>query len=128
MKKSQLIIAGENCEVNQETIEWNQYLELQSNITQFEIPQLTQLSRFLYEFNHGLNDIKPEGIYPMTQFTPGQGLESSYKDRLWRNVHKELTKTLVQIRGNLDNLRIDPPFILGLKVLLQVLAQEWADR
>ncbi|MDJ0662347.1 MAG: hypothetical protein QNJ42_23100 [Crocosphaera sp.] len=128
IKKSEPIVAGEDCEVNGEPIEWNQYLDLQGNITGFVIPELTQLSYFLDEFNQGLNDIDADGLTPMKQFTSGEGLESGYKDRLWRDVKKELTKTLVHIRGDSEKIRIEPPFILGLKALLQVLAKEWAGK
>ncbi|MDJ0729423.1 MAG: hypothetical protein QNJ33_05450 [Crocosphaera sp.] len=130
IKKSEPIVAGEDCEVNGKTIEWNQYLELQGNttITSFEIPQLTQLELFLDEFNQGLIDIDADGLTPMTQFTLGEGLDDHYQDRLQRDVKRELTNTLIKIRGDSDKIRIEPPFILGLKALLQVLAREWAGK
>ncbi len=129
IKKSEPIVAGEDCLINGQPIQWNEYLNLQGNINSFTIPDLTQLSYFLDEFNKGLDDIGADGLTPMAQFKSGDdSLESSYKEGLWRDVKKELTKTLVHIKGDSENIRIEPPFILGLKALLQVLAKEWAGK
>lgn len=128
IKQTEPIVAGENCEINGEPIQWNQYLEIQGNITGFQIEELTQVSRFLYEFNQGLADLNIDGLTPMSQFKAGEGLESRYEDRLWRDVKRELTKNLIHVRGNSDDIRIEPPFILGLKALLQVLAKEWSGK
>ena len=128
IKKSEPIVAGEDCIINGKPIQWNEYLDLQGNIADFEIPELSQIAYFLDEFNQGLIDVGADGLTPMGQFTSGDGLESRYKDRLFRDVKKELTKTLVHVKGDSDKIRIEPPFILGLKALLQVLAKEWAGK
>ena len=125
---SQRIIAGENCKINEKIIKGNELLELPENIESFDIPELSQLSNFLDEFNQGLIVIDDDGLKPMIQFRSGQGLEPSYKDKLWRNVQRELKTTLIHIRGNSDKIAIEPPFILGLKALLEVLAKEWSSQ
>ncbi|MDJ0581745.1 hypothetical protein [Crocosphaera sp.] len=128
INESEPIVAGEDCDINGETIGWNQYLNLQGDINSFTIPELTQLSYFLDEFNQGLIDVRADGLTAMGPFKSGEGLESGYKDRLWRDVQRELTKNLTSIRGDSEKIRIEPPFILGLKALLQVLAKEWAGK
>jgi hypothetical protein len=74
-----------------------------------------------------VKEIDIQGLKPMPAFKNGE-LESSYKDRLWREVHKELRTNLVHIRGDSENIRVEPPFILGLKALLRVLGKEWAGK
>ncbi len=126
-KKPEPVIAGEDCEVNGQKITWKDYLELEGNITGFDMPQLQEVPAFLNEFNTAVKEIDIQGLKPMPAFKNGE-LESSYKDRLWREVHKELRTNLVHIRGDSENIRVEPPFILGLKALLRVLGKEWAGK
>jgi hypothetical protein len=126
-KKPEPVIAGEDCTVNGQKITWKDYLELEGNITGFDMPQLQEVPAFLNEFNTAVKEIDIQGLKPMPAFKNGE-LESSYKDRLWREVHKELRTNLVHIRGDSENIRVEPPFILGLKALLRVLGKEWAGK
>lgn len=48
--------------------------------------------------------------------------------KLWSDVSKELTASLLKIKGNTDDIRIEPPFILALKALLTVLGKRWAEK
>lgn len=123
-KKAEPVIAGEDCTVNDEPIEWYQYLDLgEKNIKGFKIPKLNKVPEFLDEFNNAFTDLDIEGLTPM----PTYG-DSNYKDKLWREVHKELTTNLIKIKGDSENIRVEPPFILGLKALLRVLGKEWAGK
>ncbi|PSB04279.1 hypothetical protein [Merismopedia glauca] len=123
------LIAGENCELNNELINYQDRLEFDGEIKNFKISRdLEQLKRFLYEFNLGLRDLEIEGITPMPGFRPKVGLESSYDSQLWRNTLRELDNTLLKIKGNSENIRVEPPFILALKALLRVLGKEWAGK
>ena len=117
------LIAGEDYEVNGHQISWRDRLELEGNIEQFQISEFEQLSKFLDEFNLALQELEIEGLKPMKGFNAGVGLEADYSERLWRETKRELT-----IRGESDNISIEPPFILGLKALLQVLGKEWAGK
>jgi len=117
------LIAGEDYEVNGNQISWRDRLELEGNIEQFQISEFEQLSKFLDEFNLALQELEIEGLKPMKGFKAGVGLEADYSERLWRETKRELT-----IRGESDNISIEPPFILGLKALLRVLGKEWAGK
>lgn len=122
------LIAGEDCEVNGQPISWKERLEFEGDIQDFQIPELVQLPLFLNEFNTVLKELEIEGLNPMEGFKPGVGLEPSYKDKLWRNTQRELTSVLLRIKGDSDNIRVEPPFILGLKALLRVLGKDWAGK
>ncbi|PSB04292.1 hypothetical protein C7B64_04800 [Merismopedia glauca CCAP 1448/3] len=123
------LIAGENCELNGQNITSQGRLEFDGEIKDFRISrELEHLKRFLYEFNLGLRELDMEGIKPMSGFRPGTGLESSYDSQLWRNTLRELDNTLLKIKGDSENIRVEPPFILALKALLRVLGKEWAGK
>jgi len=122
------LIAGEDCEVNGNLISWRDRLELEGNIEQFQIPEFEQLSKFLDEFNLALKELEIEGLKPMRGFKAGVGLEADYSERLWRETKRELTRVTLTIRGDSDGIRVEPPFILGLKALLRVLGREWAGK
>lgn len=122
------LIAGEDCEVNGNRISWRERLELEGNIEQFQISEFEQLSKFLDEFNLALKELEIEGLKPMRGFKAGVGLEADYRERLWRETKRELTKVTLTIKGESDNIRVEPPFILGLKALLRVLGKEWAGK
>ncbi len=127
-KKAEPVIAGEGCVVNDQPINWDQYLNLDGDIRGFKIPQLIQVPDFLDKFNSALKDLDIEGLSPMPTYKQGVGLDPNYKDKLWRDVHKELTTNLINIKGDSENIRVEPPFILGLKALLRVLGKEWVGK
>jgi hypothetical protein len=122
------LIAGEDCEVNGNPISWRERLELEGNIKEFQISEFEQLSKFLDEFNLALKELEIEGLKPMRGFKAGVGLEADYSERLWRETKRELTNVTLTIKGESDNIRVEPPFILGLKALLRVLGKEWAGK
>jgi hypothetical protein len=39
-----------------------------------------------------------------------------------------LRNSLNSIKGDVENISEEPPFILGLKALLKVLAKDWAGK
>ncbi|MGB5636259.1 MAG: hypothetical protein WBM86_26245 [Waterburya sp.] len=127
LKKQEPVIAGEDCSINGQPISWEDDLDLEGNIQGFDIPELVQVPNFLDEFNIALKELDIEGLTPMPAFK-GNSLESSYNDRLWRDTHKQLKTKLVKIRGDSDNIHVEPSFILGLKALLRVLGKEWAGK
>jgi hypothetical protein len=122
------LIAGENCEVNGTLIDWRDRLELEGNIVTFQVSEFEQLRNFLDEFNLALRELNIDGLKPMGNYSPSVGLEPSYSDKLWRKTRDELRKVTLEIKGEADNIRVEPPFILGLKALLRVLGKEWAGK
>ena len=127
IKRPESVIAGENSTINGQPISWEDDLDLEGVIQGFDIPELVQVPNFLDDFNIALEELDIQGLTPMPAFK-GNSLESSYNDRLWRDTHKELKTKLVKIRGDSDNIHVEPPFILGLKALLRVLGKEWAGK
>ncbi|NEP80521.1 MAG: hypothetical protein F6K39_21525 [Okeania sp. SIO3B3] len=126
------LIAGEDCKINGEFIEWRDRLEFKGNIQQLEIPDLIQLRTFLDDFHVSLKELKIEEILPLQDYElgdePGEEPESAYNQALWRNTERELTNVLLNMKGETDDIRAEPPFIMGLKALLKVLAKEWAGK
>ncbi|TFI50782.1 hypothetical protein BLD44_029795 [Mastigocladus laminosus UU774] len=123
------LIAGEQCEINGRTIDWNSRLELEEDeeeIEKFAIPKLVQLPKFLYDFHVALRDLEVEGIKPLQGYRRSLDLQDN--EKLWRDTNRELTNVLLKIRGKSENIRFEPPYILGLKALLRVLGKEWAER
>ncbi len=126
-KQSRLLIAGEDCTINGQPISWKDDLDLEGNIQGFDISELIKVPNFLDEFNLAIKELDIDELTPMPAFK-GDKLEPRYYDRLWRDTQKELRTNLVKIRGHSDDIRVEPPFILGLKALLRVLGKEWAGK
>jgi hypothetical protein len=122
------LIAGENCTINGIQVGWKDRIDFEDDIREFEIPSLTQLANFLHEFNHALRDIKIEGLSPMSAFSRDDGLEPRYEEALWRSTERTLTSMLLNMKGDAKSIRPEPPFILGLKALMQVLGKEWSGK
>ncbi len=120
------VIPGEDCELDGEDICWNADLEFEDDVKRLKIPKLERLSRFLYDFHQALRDLDIEAIDRLPDYTRSRDMEDN--DRLWRSVRKELNNLLLDIRGDAKNIRVEPPFILGLKALLIVLGKEWAGK
>ncbi len=123
------LIVGEQCEVNGKSIDWNSRLQLEEDeeeIEKFVIPKLVQLPKFLYDFHVALRELEIEGIKPLKGYKRSLDLQDN--EKLWRETNRELTNILLKIKGNSDNIRFEPPYILGLKALLRVLGKEWAEK
>ncbi len=127
LRRPEPVIAGEDCVINGQAISWEDDLDLEGDIQGFDIPELIQVPTFLDEFNIALKELDIEGLTPMPAFK-GDKLESNYYNRLWRDTQRELKTNLVSIRGDSENIRVEPSFILGLKALLKVLGKEWAGK
>jgi hypothetical protein len=124
------LITGEVCEINGEKLESNSRLEWEDTIKSFKIPELGQLFAFVDEFNLGIQELELEDIKPMPQHQRGKGLEPGYKEKLYRSTRKKLDAMLLKEfnKSDADDIRPDAPFILALKALLRVLAEEWAGK
>ena len=127
------VITGENCKINDEEFGWQNRLDFRGrSISKYEITELTQLKLFLNAFHASLDDLRIDSIQPL----PGYEFEKQYPDdpdaefnqKLWKETEREIRNSLNTIRGDVDNIRVEPPFILGLKALLRVLGKRWAGR
>jgi hypothetical protein len=123
------LIAGENCTLNGSNISARDRLPVdEGDITDFSIPHLDLLKQFVEDFNHAIYDLDIEEIEPMESYKRNSGFDEKYEERLWSQTTKELRRVLLTVKGHSDNIRVEPPFILGLKALLRVLANEWAGK
>jgi hypothetical protein len=123
------LIAGEYSQINCISMNWNQRLELsheEDEIEQFKIPKLEILPKFLYDFHMTLKELEIEGIKPLEGYHRSPDPQSN--EKLWRDTDRELTNILLKLKSKLNNRRLEPPYILGLKALLKVLAKQWADK
>ncbi len=140
------LIAGESCTIGSHRFEWDSFITLDSslpeNIKEFEVAknpeELVNLPEFLYWFHKNLKSNQDIIIPPVKGYSLGdsrktdqENLASTIQDnsRLWKRVVKELQGSLVPEEGaNSDNIRLEPPFILALKALIEVLAEDWANQ
>ena len=127
------VIAGEKCEIDGTTFSWQDRLQIRANtISKYQIPNLTQLRLFLDAFHASLDDLGIYGIkglerYEFKKEYPDDP-DPEYNQKLWRATTRELRDCLNSIQGDVDNIGEEPPFILGLKALLKVLARGWAGK
>ena len=125
LREEDPLIAGEGYEVDGKTFDWDTRMQLSGTIEEWAVPQLTQLKTFMNAFHRELKAQRIEGISAF------KGYEISDDDganaQLWKETSREITKSLLNLRGDIDKLRVEPPFILGLKALLQVLGNKWAE-
>jgi hypothetical protein len=120
------LIAGEAYEVNGKTFDWNTRMQMSGTLDNWTIPQLAQLNSFLNGFHQTLQDKRIEGIPGFENYQVSEDPEQN--SDLWRETSRELKRMLLTLKGNVDDVRVEPPFILGLKALLQVLGRRWADK
>ena len=141
------LIAGESCTIGSHRFEWDSYItldpDLVENIKEFEVArrpeELVNLPQFLYWFHKRLKSNRDILIPPVKGYSLGdpnktnqENLDSTIQDnvRLWNRVVKELKASLVPKEDkegtNSENIRLEPPFILALKALIEVLAEDWA--
>ncbi len=119
------LVAGEAYSVNGKTFDWNTRMQLGGQIESWEVPELQQLQQFMNAYHRAIKDKGIEGVSLFQDYVASDNPSAS--SALWRETSRELKRTLLNMRGSADNIRIEPPFILGLKALLQTLGKRWAD-
>ncbi|MDZ7957867.1 MAG: hypothetical protein RMY34_08155 [Aulosira sp. DedQUE10] len=127
------VITGENCKINDEEFGWQNRLNFKGkSISKYEITTLTQLKLFLNYFHASLDDLRIDSIQPLQGYEFEKEYvddpDAEYNQKLWRETERELRNSLNAIRGDVDDIREEPPFILGLKALLRVLGKRWAGK
>jgi hypothetical protein len=85
---------------------------------------LVVLPQFLYQFHRALRDLNIQTITPIKGFVHSP--ERNGNQKLWDNTQRELDHLILQ-EIDRDNTSLEPSFILGLKALLRVLAEQWAN-
>lgn len=127
------LIAGESCQIDDEYIDAQSRLDLErlaleeKDIKEFKILEPTNIAKFLYEFNRALKELKIDIITRLPDYELSPELDKNSK--LWGEVKDEITNFLLQQKGkNSETIRLEPPFIIGLKALLNVLSKKWAEK
>ncbi|MCH2050644.1 MAG: hypothetical protein MK289_19830 [Trichodesmium sp. ALOHA_ZT_67] len=125
-------LTGWNKKTKEPLIEWIETLKFEGNIRKLKIPDLVPLRTFLDYFHVSLKELEIEETLPLQNYElgdePGAEPESTYNQTLWRNTQMELTNISLKIKRETNDIPLEPPFIMGLKALLKVLAKEWADK
>ena len=139
------LIAGEPCKIGSHKFEWNSFItfdsEVVENIDQFQVVNkaegLVNLPQFLYWYHKRLRAKRDIMIPPIKGFSLGdpkktdqENLETTIEDniKLWSKVVKKLRDSLILEDGaTTESIRLEPPFILALKALVEVLAEGWAN-
>jgi hypothetical protein len=120
------LIAGENCRINGQNVSFHQRMSFDVNSIE-EPPQFDRLIDFINSFNKGIKDLGiEEEIKPFSQYHKDSGLEPEYAEILFEKTMTELHSNMIGLNYS-DQTQIEPPFLLGLKALLKVLALEWAS-
>jgi hypothetical protein len=140
------LIAGEPCKVGSHVFEWNSYIKFDADVVEsideLEVvrkpEELVNLPKFLYWFHKRLKAKRNIVLPAIRGFSLGdpkktdeENLETTIQDniKLWNQVVKELKNSLILEDGaTTESIRLEPPFILALKALIEVLAEEWADK
>jgi hypothetical protein len=125
LRDEDLPIAGEAFEIDGTVYDWSTRMKLSGSIEAFDIPQLTQLKGFMNNFHNVLEKQRVEGLSAVKGYTVSDEIDANAQ--LWREVSRELTRSVLNFRGSADDIRVEPPFILGLKALLQILGNRWAE-
>ena len=112
------LISGEDCEINGGLIGTTSRIHLEGEIKAFEVKELNNLKLFLDAFHNALKELRISSIAPLPEYNDPKKLE-----QLWRNVKRGVENDLITMTGQADKIRVEPPFILGLKSLLRVLAR-----
>ena len=99
----------------------------QKDIKEFKIPQPVNLAQFFYEFHRALKDLQIEVITRLPNYQLSPELDKNSK--LWGEVKDETTNLLLNLKGkNSETIRLEPPFIISLKALLNVLSKQWTEK
>ena len=124
-KEKDPLIAGERFKINGEEKGQGTRFE-KSQMKQLEMPVMPELQRFLYAFHIALQDLEVDEIKPLPESLYKPSLRAGENEAFWRNTKRRLDNMMLKMKQqNDDDIRLEPPFILGLKALLQVLSEEW---
>jgi hypothetical protein len=137
------LIPGEPCRIGEHSFGWSDYIQfnedVEENIDELQVEELVNLPQFLYWFHKSLrskkNDINVPAIdgYKLgdPKKTDEENLANTFENNLdfWESVIEQLQDSIVLEDGlTSETIRLEPPFILGLKALIEVLSRRWARK
>ena len=139
------LIAGEPCKIGSHVFEWDSFItfdpEIVESINTFQVvknaEELVNLPQFLYWFHKYLRAKRDITIPAIKGYSLGdskktdeENLANTIQDnqKFWSQVVKKLKESLVLEDGaTTDSIRLEPPFIIALKALIEVLADGWSN-
>jgi hypothetical protein len=118
------LIAGEDYKYTEagvlKTGDYSSRLSFQQHsiIQGFKMNNLTNLKQFFQDYHKAVMTLNSPSIEPFPKYS-----ESTWQDQLWDKVTERLNDVYLpgNMKGEAKSIRLDPPFIMGLKVLLDVL-------
>ncbi|MBD2148705.1 hypothetical protein H6F44_00970 [Pseudanabaena sp. FACHB-1277] len=139
------LIAGEPCKIGSRVFTWNSYIAFDADISESidtlqvvtDPNDLVNLPKFIYWFQKGLRRRRDIQIPVIKGYSLGNAqndddnLRNTVADNyiFWDRVVDKLRDSLILDNGaTTENIRLEPPFILALKALIEVLAEEWVSR
>ena len=124
------VFAGEDCFVNGQPIEWRDRLNLLKfgEIETFKVKRsdfeeedssLANLKQFLDDFQQTFQQKRIVSIKPLENYD-----DEEWRQKLWNNVSRRVEAELTKMMGRkAEDIRVEPPFIIGLKALLKELSE-----
>lgn len=87
------------------------------------------LPMFLYEFHVALKEQRPtRALKPLGKALYAESPRAAENPQLWRDVSRRMERYWSQMGKEASKAQLEPPFIIGLRSLVDVLAQRWADK
>lgn len=138
------LVAGEPFSVNAQKFDWSSFIKFDSKVeivnylTIVRKPEdFVSLPQFLYWFHKHL-ELNPNiSIPPLKGYSLGdpnktdqENLANTVEDNMqfWNQVVRKLRRNLIVEEGTTTaSINLEPPFILSLKALIEVLSEEWAN-
>lgn len=118
---------GEACKINDQDFTAEQRLELADsweNIEDFRVTSFSELERYIANFNEIIKDKKIQEIDPLRNFDRG-GL-FSLTDNVRTLLERSVTDSCLCKRVPIAEFEPEPPFLITLKCLVGVLADQWS--
>ena len=138
------LVAGEPFSVNAQKFDWSSYIKFDSKVKIINDLRIVSkpedfanLPQFLYWFHKHL-ELNPDiSIPPLKGYSLGdpnktdqENLANTVEDNIqfWNQVVRKLRRNLIVEEGTTTaGINLEPPFILSLKALIEVLSEEWAN-
>jgi hypothetical protein len=118
---------GEACKINGQDFTADQRLELADsweNIEDFRVTSFKEIEDYIKNFNDIIKDKKIQEIDPLRNF--GQGGLFSLTDNVRTLLERSVTDACLCKRGPVAEFEPEPPFLITLKCLVGVLADQWS--
>jgi len=126
-KQKDYPFVGETCVINGAVYRPGERLKLDiawEEIEEFRLPDLGELEQYLTHFNQVIQDENIQEIDHLRNFSGGGFL--TLNANLKTLLETEITKTCLQKKGAVGDFEPEPPFLLALRCLVGLLADQWA--